>query len=587
MKRVFIILLLLCAASASWAQLTSPGGGTSSAQPPAIMPSLSEKAAPSISPDALIFDGAVNATEYRLGPGDILQYRSWTSNDVQQLMISTDEVLTIPRIGAFMTKGKTLAQLRVEVEQVVDKNFSQKAAEKGLFALTLTQPRRIMVTVLGEVETPGVYACTGATRAAIAVAIANKPLQRATILSDQVFQQEQERRKREAERLKPYFGDGSDQSASTRNIIVSHSDGTTERLDLFRFNGTHDPRFSPLLREGDVLYVPYKKLTEGVVGIYGSVKSPGEYEFVQGDSLWALIRAAFGPTDGADLSKIELVRMNEAGSQSTTQTVDGNALRLGTASDIALQSGDRVFIRNRSDIREVSRVIVKGEVSNPGVYPITRNSTHLSDIIKQAGGFTPYAFVAGGTIIRKKLDIDNKDITTEDERKLVGRVANLDVEDTATFRFLTETREGYVAADMQKLFEKNDASADVILQDGDVVSIPSQPNTVYVWGYVGSVGYIPYHEGWSANDYINAAGGYAEGAVIKNTRVIKVRSRRWAKPTETTVEPGDEIYVPKEKLYPDDYSLRQTATYVGIAGAIIGAIATIVTLYVVYTNSKK
>lgn len=586
MKRVFIILLLLCVAITSRAQLTSPGG-SSGAQPPAITPTLSEKASPTLSPDALVFDGAVNAIEYRLGPGDILQYRSWTSNDVQQLMVSADEVLSIPRIGAFSTKGKTLAQLRVEVEIVAEKSFSQKAADKGLFTLTLTQPRRIMITVLGEVETPGVYNCTGGTRAATAVSVANKPLQRTAILSDQAFQQEQERRKREAERLKPYLGDASDQSASMRNIIVSHSDGTTDRIDLFRFNSTHDPRFSPLLREGDVIYVPYKKTNEGQIGIYGSVKSPGDYEFVQGDSLWAIIRAAFGATENADLSKIELVRMNEAGTQSTSQTVDGNAIRLGSAPDVALQSGDRIFIRSRSDIREISRVIVKGEVSNPGVYPITRNNSKLSDIIRQAGGFTPYAFIAGGSVTRKKLDIDNKDITTEDERKLVGRVANLDVEDTATFRFLTETREGYVAVDMQKVFEKGDASADIILRDGDVISIPSTPNTVYVWGYVGSVGYIPYHDGWAASDYINAAGGYAEGAVVKNTRVIKVRTRRWAKPEETQIEPGDEIYVPKEKLYPDDYSLRQTATYVGIAGAIIGAIATIVTLILVYNNSKK
>ena len=141
-------------------------------------------------------------------------------------------------------------------------------------------------------------------------------------------------------------------------------------------------------------------------------------------------------------------------------------------------------------------------------------------------------------------------------------------------------REGYVSTDMKQLFEKNDASADITLRDGDVISIPAKPTTVYVWGYVGAVGYIPYREGASAEYYISAAGGYAEGAVRKSMRVIKARTRRWAKPEETTVEPGDEIYVPKEKLYPDDYALRVTSTNIAIVATIVAAIVGIINVYI-------
>ena len=164
----------------------------------------------------------------------------------------------------------------------------------------------------------------------------------------------------------------------------------------------------------------------------------------------------------------------------------------------------------------------------------------------------------------------------EDEAKLVGRVANLAVEDTANFRVLTEVREGYVAVDMQKLFDKSDGSADILLRDGDVIAIPTTPNSVYVWGYVGSEGYIPYRSGSTLAEYISAAGGYSEGAVKEGTRIIKARTRRWAKADETPIEPGDEIYVPKQKLYPDDYSLRQTATYVAIIAAVVSTIFTAV-----------
>jgi protein involved in polysaccharide export with SLBB domain len=111
--------------------------------------------------------------------------------------------------------------------------------------------------------------------------------------------------------------------------------------------------------------------------------------------------------------------------------------------------------------------------------------------------------------------------------------------------------------------------------------VPPTPNTVYVWGYVGSVGYIPYRQGATAYDYIAAAGGFAEGAVKEKTRVMKARTRKYAKPEETTIEPGDEIVVPRAKMYPDDYSLRVTQTEVSIIATVVGAIVGIITLYVV------
>lgn len=579
---LLLILTAICLSSNANAQLTAPSGSSSMGVPSTIT-NVPDKASAQLSPDAMIFDGAVDPHEYRLGPGDVLQYRSWTSNDVQQLMVSADQLLIIPRIGEFSIKGKTLEQLKSEVGNHVVTLFKRSKgvsdSAHNLFSLSLTQPRRIFVSVLGEVTKPGVYTYTGGTRAAVAINIADRPLERTSVLRDEAFQREQEKNKREQDRLRPYLGDGNEKTASLRNIIITHSDGTTDRVDIVRFNSTHDPRFCPLLREGDVIYVPFKRMLGGQVGVYGGVNAPQNFEYVEGDSAWAMIMAALGPTPTADLSRIELTRMSPNGDSYTTQTIDGAAIRAGRASDVKLEAGDRIFIRDNPDMRELSRVIVKGEVAHPGVYPILRTNTKLSEIIKQAGGFTPYAFLAGGTVTRPKLDIDNKDITTEDEAKLIGRLANLDVEDTANFRAMTEVRQGYVAADMQKLFEKNDASADITLRDGDVISIPATPNTVYVWGYVGSVGYIPYRSGATAYDYIAAAGGFAEGAVKAKTRVMKVRTRRYAKPEEATIEPGDEIYVPREKMYPDDYSLRITQTQISIVSAVIGTLLTAITLY--------
>jgi protein involved in polysaccharide export with SLBB domain len=410
------------------------------------------------------------------------------------------------------------------------------------------------------------------------VKIADKPEKRQVFIADEARQKELEKKKREADRLRPYLGDESRENKSQRYISVNHIDGTTDRIDLVRFNTTHDPRFCPLLREGDVIYVPFRKPLEGSVGVYGAVFAPSDFEYVEGDSLWGMIQAAHGPSNGADLTQVELTRMSADGNVSESRIIDALAIKNKRATDIKLEAGDRIFIRDKPDQREMSRVVVKGEVMRPGVYPIHRVNTKLSDVIKNAGGFTPYAFLAGGTVIRKKLDIDNKDITSEEEGKLVGRLANLTVIDTANFRFQTELREGYVSTNMSKLFEKGDASADITLRDGDVISVPPTPTTVYVWGYVGSVGYIPYKQGADEKFYINSAGGYAEGAVKSKTRIIKARTRQWLDPDDTAIEPGDEIFVPQEGSYPEDYTLRTTSLIVGILATIAGTVATIIYL---------
>ncbi|MEI8133764.1 MAG: SLBB domain-containing protein [bacterium] len=584
--KLFLMLLIVggvCIVGSARAQLTAPTSSSPSMSVPQLSSPATEKSGPQISAEAMVFDSPVDPHEYRLGPGDVLQYRSWTSNDAQQIMVSADQLLVIPRVGEFSVKGKSLAQIKEEIMAHAVPMFRKLRmtydSAQGLFSLSLVQPKRIYVQVLGEVETQGVYPFTGGTRVVTAIQVANRPVQHATILGDEAFEKEQEKRKREQSRLRPYFGSGSEKTSSLRNIIVTHSDGTTQRVDIARYNGSHDGRFCPLLREGDVVYVPFKKLGTGQIGVYGGVVSPQDFEYVEGDSLMGMIAAAMGPTQTANLHHVELIRMAGGGESYTSQIFDYSAIKSGAAPDVKLESGDRIFIRDNPDLRELSRVAIKGEVLHPGVYPIQRNVTKLSEVVKYAGGFSSHAFLAGGTVTRQRVDLDNRDNTSDEEAKRISRVSNLAVEDTANFRRLTEVREGYVSVDMKQLFEKNDASADIPLNDGDVISIPSRPTTVYVWGYVGSVGYIPFKDGASLDFYINAAGGYAEGAVKKNTRIIKVRTHRWVRAEETVIEPGDEVYVPQDKLYPDDYNLRVTSTEVSIIATVVSAVLAVLSLY--------
>jgi protein involved in polysaccharide export with SLBB domain len=585
MKALFVIgvsLFTMLSAKVGFGQFTEPSSGSSVGAPTIKTPL--QKQSVTVNGEALIYDGAIDPNEYRIGPGDLLEMQLWTNGESSELVVSPDQLLIVPHVGQFDVRGKTLTQVRNDVEQQAKQSFKiPKTINNGEpISISLLQPRRIYVSVRGDVNYPNTYTLTSATRANIAIELANRAQQEQTaFFGDESRLRDQERKKRQAEQIRPYLGTSDENSASERYIKIIHSDGTSERVDLFRFNATKDPRFCPMLREGDEIFVPYKKRLEGLIGVYGSILVPGDYEFVEGDSLSAMIRNTLGTTPRSDLTRVELTRMSADGTQFQTTYHNLLAINSGKEADVPLTSGDRIFVRDTSDMRELSRVVVKGEVRRPGVYPMQRGVTKLSWIVDAAGGLTPNAFLPGGAISRSRLDLETSDITPEDDAMQVQRLANLSVTDTANFKLQATLRGGVANVDMYRLFAQGDSTADMVLRDGDVITIPTAPNDVYVWGYVGRTGYVPYKAGQNAEYYVNLAGGYAEGSVKSGTRIIKTRTKQWMEPGATEIGPGDEIYVPKTPDHGENYVLQT----IGSIAAIVGGIASIIISYLFYKKA--
>src|SRR6478752_1003892 len=92
-KYLLCCLGFFCLVGSARAQLTAPAGSSSTTAIPSVAGSVPDKASAQISQEAMIFDGPVNPHEYRMGPGDIVQYSSWTSNATLLLMVSADELL--------------------------------------------------------------------------------------------------------------------------------------------------------------------------------------------------------------------------------------------------------------------------------------------------------------------------------------------------------------------------------------------------------------------------------------------------------------------------------------------------------------
>jgi protein involved in polysaccharide export with SLBB domain len=358
---------------------------------------------------------------------------------------------------------------------------------------------------------------------------------------------------------------------STRNILLKHRNGTQERVDITKFLATKEDRWNPYLREGDVLIIPRKNQTKNVFGIYGEVNAPARYEYVQGDGVLDALSIGQGFTRLAVRDSVEFSRLNNDGTILTTRVINLKAMAEGNQPDISLEPGDRIVVKARVDLREDYRVYIGGEVMYPGVYPITKDRTRLSDVIRQAGGFTEFGWLEAAELNRRA--VRPEDIELE---RLVSLRGGASLEDSAYYLLETDLRlrKEIVNVDFEKLFVDGDSTQDVIMKTEDYVFVPSRKRTVYVFGQVVTSGHVPFAQGEGVGYYIQKAGGFTERAREGDLKIVKAKTRQWLSPNETTVEAGDYVWVPKEIERPFSYYIT---IYAQVA-AIIGTVATVALL---------
>jgi protein involved in polysaccharide export with SLBB domain len=362
-----------------------------------------------------------------------------------------------------------------------------------------------------------------------------------------------------------------------RKIKIRHKDGTESAADIERFVATGESKCNPLLQDGDVVIVPPRNIMKDFVGVYGAVNGEGTYEFVEGDSLMSMIQIARGCSPLADSSQVKILRTDAGGNTMQTISIDMRAIAAGASPNIPLQRGDRIVVREKMELRRDYKVRVEGEVLYPGNYPITKDSTKLTDLIKVAGGFTDFASLSMSKLFRRS--VTEKEISSE---RLESARGGVTPEDSAYFYLETNVRlnRELVVVDFVSLFSGHDESKDVYVRDEDEIFIASQQKTIYVFGQVVHPGHVAYVSGKSYDFYVSLAGGFTEYARSSDTRIIKATTKQWLKPDETTIQDGDYVWVPKEPYRPFGY-------YMQIYGELFSIIGTLATLVVLAVQLKK
>jgi Periplasmic protein involved in polysaccharide export len=432
------------------------------------------------------------------------------------------------------------------------------------------QSQKISVVVTGAVKNPGTYILNATDRADKAIQLANQTdlLSKQSDKNDRTIQVD-----KLDHQIDKFIPDDISildiKDKPRRNILLHRRTGEIIKVDIQKYYATKDERWNPFLSYGDIIFVPRFEEKKDLIAVYGGVNVPGQIEYSEGDRITDAIQLAYGFTSRAMVDSIVLYRYEGDNQPLKEQVLHWAQIQTDEHENVKLQPGDRIIVSEREDLREDFHVTISGEVRFPGVYPITREQTKLSAVIHKAGGTTQYASLKSAMLYRS--EIAPKELQIEE---IIGMRGITSLDDSSNLKLENELRlrRGVVNVDIEKLFMDQDSTQDVVLHTGDYINIPPRVKTVYVFGQVVIPGSVPFVQRENVKYYIKKAGGYTDHARSGDVMVIKCGSRQWLSPSETEVEEGDYIWIPKDIDKPSTYYLNiigQTASIISVAVSIV------------------
>lgn len=172
---------------------------------------------------------------------------------------------------------------------------------------------------------------------------------------------------------------------------------TTDTVNYLSFLNTQDFAGNPLLRNGDVVYVPRRDAVPILVVVRGEVAKPGREQVPAKSTVYDALQAAGGLVQDANRQGIYLQHANTA--QQSLLNYD-SVLRNQTdpAINPQLLDGDIVVVK-AANVPNV--YTITGAVRNPSQYALNTPNFTLADAIGQAGGLGDRPKLKEITIIRK------------------------------------------------------------------------------------------------------------------------------------------------------------------------------------------
>ncbi|NND34992.1 MAG: hypothetical protein HKN76_20570 [Saprospiraceae bacterium] len=258
-----------------------------------------------------------------------------------------------------------------------------------------------------------------------------------------------------------------------------------------------------VLEQNDVLQIQSKlSFIEGAsITVSGAVRNPGSFDYDESMSIKDLLTLANGLRIYAATNRIEISRIVIEQNTPTkviiaTLNVDEDLNPVGNPS-FKLEPYDRIFVRSVPEFEFQKEVTVSGEVRYPGPYTIISDNERITSLIHRAGGLTNEAFPSGALLVR------SFDAT------------------------------GPIVIELDKVLANESSEANIILKDGDVITVPKIKDFVAIAGAVNTTRLyrqdllgqdnrvtVVFDGSRSARYYIdNFAGGFADNGDRKKVTV--------------------------------------------------------------------
>jgi protein involved in polysaccharide export with SLBB domain len=339
-----------------------------------------------------------------------------------------------------------------------------------------------------------------------------------------------------------------------RALLYRENDDLTRSMESFNVSDLMSGRINDItLKKNDLLHIPSVLSLDDRFTVYigGEVRKPDSYPYADNMRLEDIILQAGGITEAASTARIDVYRRikdpgsTTLGDQSSIMQsftlVDGEIV--SSDPDFVLQPYDQIIVR-RSPAYEIQQMVtIEGEVLFEGDYAKISKDERLSSLVNRAGGPTQYAYIKGARLSRR-LTADELEKVKESLR-IKAQVDQLDTDSLLQQQLeAVDLSTQYVAINLEKALKNPGGQEDIILREGDVLTIPEYNELVKISGGVLYPNLVTYRKHKKLGYYIDQAGGYSRLALKSKPFVVymngEVASGRWAK-----IEPGCEIIVPE------------------------------------------
>lgn len=370
--------------------------------------------------------------------------------------------------------------------------------------------------------------------------------------------------------------------------LVRLQEDLTPEIISFSVKDLMDGNFNIELQKEDIVTIGGKDEfnSEKRISIYGQVFEPGSFPYYENMTLKDVVFMAKGFKDEADPTKIEVVRQIWDDEKLAYDDVKTEVFVMsmekdlsGPGGDFKIEPRDQITIRSKVGLERLGTIQIIGEVRMPGHYAITRKTEKISDAMARCGGVTEYAYPKGAFLIRTS---NRTEAEKQRDKKILEMLLNqTDAVNDSELKEELSSRRDLVGIKLERIIDRPGCDVDLNIEDGDIIFVPKEMQTVTIGGEVQVPGKEVY-SGSSLRKYIRGAGGFGDRAskrkvyvAYSNGAVKSTRHFLWFK-NYPDVEPGAHIFVP-EKPAKSDNAKENASFFVSLFGSIVSMASVIVT----------